>query len=143
MATIPAPEIAIILPTFNERHNLPVLIERIGRLLDGEDWEILVVDDNSPDGTSAVARQLGQRDRRIRCIRRIARRGLAGACIEGMLSSQARYVAVVDADLQHDELLLVTMLAKLRKNDVDLVVASRYCDGAIESGFSQRRARVS
>lgn len=74
MATIPAPEIAIILPTFNERHNLPVLIERISRLLDGEDWEILVVDDNSPDGTSAVARQLGQRDRRIRCIRRIARR---------------------------------------------------------------------
>lgn len=143
MATIPAPEIAIILPTFNERHNLPVLIERIGRLLDGEDWEILVVDDNSPDGTSAVARQLGQRDRRIRCIRRIARRGLAGACIEGMLSSQARYVAVVDADLQHDESLLVTMLAKLRKNDVDLAVASRYCDGAIESGFSQRRARVS
>lgn len=143
MATIPAPEIAIILPTFNERHNLPVLIERISRLLDGEDWEILVVDDNSPDGTSAVARQLGQRDRRIRCIRRIARRGLAGACIEGMLSSQARYVAVVDADLQHDESLLVTMLAKLRKNDVDLVVASRYCDGAVESGFSQRRARVS
>jgi dolichol-phosphate mannosyltransferase len=143
MATIPAPEIAIILPTFNECHNLPVLIERIGRLLDGEDWEILVVDDNSPDGTSAVARQLGQRDRRIRCIRRIARRGLAGACIEGMLNSQARYAAVVDADLQHDETLLVSMLARMRKNDVDLIVASRYCDGAVESGFSQHRARVS
>ena len=89
----PAPEITIILPTFNERDNLPVMVERVGRALEGVDWEILVVDDNSPDGTSAVARVLGEHDRRIRCIRRVGRRGLAGACIEGMLGSQARYVA--------------------------------------------------
>lgn len=140
----PAPEITIILPTFNERDNLPVMVERVGRALAGVDWEILVVDDNSPDGTSAVARALGEHDRRIRCIRRVGRRGLAGACIEGMLGSQAAYVAVMDADLQHDETLLTAMLGKLRGGAADLVVASRYVgDGVAQSGFSANRARAS
>lgn len=139
----PAPQIAIILPTFNERDSLPVLIKRIGRVLEGEDWEIVVVDDNSPDGTAAVARSLGEHDRRIRCIRRIGRRGLAGACIEGILASQARYVAVMDADLQHDETLLIPLLAKLRTGEVDLAVASRYCDSTLQSGLSAGRARAS
>lgn len=138
-----APELTIILPTFNERDNLPVMVERLGRALDGVDWEILVVDDNSPDGTSAVARQLGEQDRRIRCIRRVGRRGLAGACIEGMLATPARYVAVMDADLQHDETLLVTMLNKLREGATDLVAASRYIDGKTGTGFSATRARAS
>jgi dolichol-phosphate mannosyltransferase len=143
-ATAPAPELTIILPTFNERDNLPVMVERVGRALDGVDWEILVVDDNSPDGTSAVARMLGANDRRIRCIRRVGRRGLAGACIEGMLGTQARYVAVMDADLQHDETLLMAMLKKLRDGLTDLVVASRYVgDGAALGGFSANRARAS
>ena len=138
-----APELTIILPTFNERDNLPVMVERVGRALPGVDWEILVVDDNSPDGTSAVARALGDNDRRIRCIRRVGRRGLAGACIEGMLASPARYVAVMDADLQHDETLLMAMLTKLRDGATDLVVASRYVDGKTGTGFSAGRARAS
>lgn len=143
-STAPAPELTIILPTFNERDNLPVMVERVGRALDGVDWEILVVDDNSPDGTSAVARMLGANDRRIRCIRRVGRRGLAGACIEGMLGTQAAYVAVMDADLQHDETLLMAMLKKLREGATDLVVASRYVgDGAAHGGFSANRARAS
>ena len=143
-APAPAPELTIILPTFNERANLPVIVERVGRSLAGVDWEILVVDDNSPDGTAAAARTLGAHDRRIRCIRRIGRRGLAGACIEGMLASPARYVAVMDADLQHDEALLMAMLEKLRDGATDLVVASRYVgDGAAQGGFSAGRARAS
>jgi dolichol-phosphate mannosyltransferase len=143
-ATAPAPELTIILPTFNERDNLPVMVERLSRALNGVDWEILVVDDNSPDGTSAVARMLGEHDRRIRCIRRVGRRGLAGACIEGMLGTQARYVAVMDADLQHDETLLMAMLKKLREGATDLAVASRYVgDGAAQGGFSANRARAS
>src|SRR4051812_26649844 len=89
LATQPAPEIGIIVPTFNERDNLPLLVERIARALAGFDWEIVVVDDDSRDGTSAVARTLGEQDRRVRCIRRIGRRGLAGACLEGMLACQA------------------------------------------------------
>lgn len=139
----PAPELTVILPTFNERDNLPVMVERLGRALDGVDWEVLVVDDNSPDGTSAAARSIGEHDRRVRCIRRVGRRGLAGACIEGMLASQARYVAVMDADLQHDETQLTAMLEKLRGGDSDLVVASRYIDGKSEFGFSAARARAS
>src|SRR2546430_314614 len=102
-STRPAPELTVVVPTFNERTNVPLLVARLQRTLDGIDWEVVFVDDNSPDGTAAAARALGAGDARVRCIRRIGRRGLAGACLEGMLASQARFVAVMDADLQHDE----------------------------------------
>ncbi len=142
-ATRPAPDLAIVVPTFQERENVPQLIERLRALLSGRAWEVIVVDDDSPDGTAAVVRRIGEGDQRVRCIRRIGRRGLAGACIEGMLTTQARYVAVMDADLQHDETLLVTMLDRLRKGDVDLVVATRYLDGGGAHGSHRRRRRLS
>jgi dolichol-phosphate mannosyltransferase len=131
----PAPELSIVVPTFKERDNVPLLVEKLARTLSGVDWEAIFVDDNSPDGTAAVARRIGETDARVRCVRRIGRRGLAGACIEGMLASQARYVAVMDADLQHDETLLTAMLAKLR-GDVELAVASRYAHGGSAAGLS-------
>jgi dolichol-phosphate mannosyltransferase len=139
----PAPELSIIVPTFNERANIPILVERLSRLLASCDWEVIFVDDNSPDGTAAAARGIGEGDGRVRCIRRIGRRGLAGACLEGMLASQARYVAVMDADLQHDEAALVPMLENLRAGRADLVVASRYLDGATAAALSSQRSRVS
>jgi dolichol-phosphate mannosyltransferase len=139
----PAPEITVVVPTLNERANVPLLVARLQRVLTGVDWEVIFVDDNSTDGTAAVARALGEADSRVRCIRRIGRRGLSGALVEGMLSSQARYVAALDADLQHDETLLVAMLERLRAGDVDLVVASRYIEGESASGFSPHRARAS
>jgi len=139
----PAPELSVVVPTFNERTNVPILVERLSRLLAPCDWEVVFVDDNSPDGTAAAARTIGETDNRVRCIRRIGRRGLAGACLEGMLSSQARYVAVMDADLQHDEELLVPMLDALRAGRADLVVASRYLDGGSAAGLSKQRSRVS
>src|SRR5271157_3371245 len=117
-----APEITIVVPTLNERANIPILVARLQRLLVGIHWEVVFVDDNSADGTAAVARSIGETDSRVRCIRRIGRRGLAGALLEGMLASQARYVAALDADLQHDESLLVAMVERLRHGDVDLVV---------------------
>ena len=143
IALRPAPELSIIVPTFNERANVPILVERLSRLLLSCDWEIVFVDDNSPDGTAAAARAIGETDSRVRCIRRVGRRGLAGACLEGMLASQARYVAVMDADLQHDEALLVPMLDNLRGGRADLVVASRYLDGGSATGLSKQRSRVS
>lgn len=142
-AVEPAPELTIVLPAFNERANIPVLVERLSRALSGIDWEVIVVDDNSPDGTSAVTRAIGAQDRRVRCIRRVGRRGLAGACIEGMLASSARYVAVMDADGQHDETVLARMVATLRDGRTDLVVASRYIDGTTDTGFSSGRAKAS
>jgi dolichol-phosphate mannosyltransferase len=135
-----APELTVVVPTFNERTNVPLLVARLERTLDGVDWEVIFVDDNSPDGTAAAVRALGESDGRVRCIRRIGRRGLAGACLEGMLASQARFVAVMDADLQHDETLLDAMLARLRPGDVDLAVASRYVGAGSAAALAGRRA---
>src|SRR5271163_4259670 len=139
----PAPEVCVVVPTFNERDNVPILIERLRCALGGCECEVVFVDDDSPDGTAAVARTLGETDNRVRCIRRVGRRGLAGACLEGMLATQARYVAVMDADLQHDEELLVPMLDVLRAGSADVVVASRYLDGGSAAGLSKQRSRVS
>ena len=142
-AVRPAPELTIVVPTFNEKANIPLLVERLAQLLTSCDWEVIFVDDNSPDGTAAAARAIGANDSRVRCIRRIGRRGLAGACLEGMLASQARYVAVMDADLQHDEGLLVPMLEALRAGRADVAVASRYLYGGSAAGLSKQRSRVS
>ena len=139
----PAPELTIVVPTFNEKANIPLLVDRLSHLLTVYDWEVVFVDDNSPDGTASAARTIGEQDSRVRCIRRIGRRGLAGACLEGMLASQARYVAVMDADLQHDEGLLVPMLEALRAGRADVAVASRYLLGGSAAGLSKQRSWVS
>jgi len=138
-----APELTVVVPTFKEAANIPLVVERLRSALAGIEWEAIFVDDDSPDGTAAEVKRIGEADARIRCIRRIRRRGLAGACIEGMLASQAPYVAVMDADLQHDEKELVAMLAKIRQGDLDLVVASRYLSGPADAGFDRARARIS
>lgn len=123
-----APELTVVVPTYNERDNVPVLVDRLRKILAGVAWEAIFVDDDSPDGTWSVVKEIAGEDSRIRCIRRVGRRGLAGACIEGMLASAAPVVAVMDADLQHDESLLVAMLAEIR-GGADLVVGSRYVGG--------------
>src|SRR5271170_1230325 len=139
----PAAELSVIVPSYNEHDNVPILVELLKRTLEDVSWEVIFVDDNSPDGTTAAVRALGAADNRVRCIRRIGRRGLAGACIEGMLSSQARYVAVLDADLQHDETLLASMLERIRKGDVDVVVGSRYIAGGSADSFTSNRRFMS
>jgi dolichol-phosphate mannosyltransferase len=138
-AAFTAPELTVVVPTFNERANIPILIGRLRDALAGIKWEIIFVDDDSPDGTAAVAKTIGELDGRVRCIRRVGRRGLAGACIEGMLASNARYVVAMDADLQHDEMLLGEMLRRLRSEDYDLIIASRYVAEGCAKGLSSRR----
>jgi dolichol-phosphate mannosyltransferase len=140
---VPAPELSVIVPAYNERANVPLMVDLLRRTLQGVSWEVIFVDDNSPDGTAAAVRAIGATDDRVRCIRRIGRRGLAGACIEGILSSQARYVAILDADMQHDETLLVPMLERLRKGDVDVVVGSRYIPGGSADSFTSKRRFMS
>ena len=103
------PQLSVIVPTFNELGNIVELRNRVAEALTGIDWEMIFVDDNSPDGTAQAVREMAQADRRVRCIQRIGRRGLSTACIEGMLASSAPIVAVIDADLQHDERLLPKM----------------------------------
>ena len=124
----PAPELTVVVPTYSERDNIGEVVRRLRETLENVEWEVVFVDDDSPDRTSVVAKTLGSRDARVRCIRRIGRRGLSGACIEGILSSSAPVVAVMDADLQHDETILPQMLEAIRSGS-DLAVASRYTGG--------------
>ncbi len=113
-----APALTVVVPCYNERPNVAPLIARLDAALHGIAWEVVYVDDNSPDGTAAEVRRIAQTDPRVRCIRRIGRRGLASAVIEGALSSSAQFVAVIDGDLQHDETRLPDMLAALRDRPV-------------------------
>ena len=136
-------QLAVIVPTFNERDNVTTLFRRLEAALAGVSWEVIFVDDNSPDGTWDVVRALARQDSRVRCIRRIGRRGLSGACIEGILASSAPYAAVIDADLQHDETQLPRMLALLQSGEADLVVGSRYIAGGSAESFNKQRAGIS
>ena len=137
------PELTIVVPTFNEHANIVPLLERLNAVLAGIAWEAIFVDDDSPDGTADAVREAARRDVRVRCIQRIGRRGLAGACIEGILASSAPYVAVMDADLQHDEAILPQMLEALRNDGCDMVVGSRYIQGGGVGDWSAQRQRAS
>jgi dolichol-phosphate mannosyltransferase len=138
-----APQLSVIVPTFNERDNVTTLFRRLEAALTGVAWEVIFVDDNSPDGTCDVVRGLARQDARVRCIRRIGRRGLSGACIEGILASSALCAAVIDADLQHDEAQLPKMLAILQAGEADLVIGSRYIEGGSADSFDKQRAGAS
>src|SRR3982751_1242516 len=116
------PELSVIVPTYKERSNLVPLLDCLDAALGGLDYEVVIVDDDSPDGTSALARSLAQQNSRVRVIQRIGRKGLASATVEGMLATSAPYLAVMDADLQHDETILPVMLEKLKREGLDLVI---------------------
>src|SRR5579859_544474 len=133
-----APVLTVVVPSYNERPNVAPLVARLDTALRGISWEVVFVDVNSPDGTVGEVRRMAQTDSRIRCIRRIGRRGLASAVIEGALSSSAHYVAVMDGDLQHDETRLPEMLTGLQSGQYDLAVGSRHVVGGDNAGLSGR-----
>ena len=128
------PDIAVILPTLNERANLAPMVDRLAEALAALDWEAIFVDDDSTDGTADEARALAQANPRIRALQRIGRRGLASAVIEGACSTAAPVIVVMDADHQHDPALIPQMLEELRSSD--LVVASRFAEGGDADGLS-------
>jgi dolichol-phosphate mannosyltransferase len=136
-------ELSIVVPTLNERANVEPLVAAVTVALAGISWELIVVDDDSADGTAEAVEAIGRTDTRVRCLRRIGRRGLAGACIEGGLAAAGSVVAVMDADLQHDPAILPRMLERLRSSEVDLVVGSRYVAGGSAPGLSAWRMLVS
>jgi dolichol-phosphate mannosyltransferase len=142
-AARPGPELSIIVPTFNERGNVAQLFAQLEKCLGDIHWEVVFVDDDSPDGTAGLVKELATSDNRVRCLQRIGRRGLSSACIEGMLATSAPYVAVIDADMQHDERLLVPMLERLKRGSADIVVGSRYAPGADIGDWDAGRARMS
>lgn len=135
------PQLAVIVPSYNERGNIELLYEKVALALGDTAWEMIVVDDNSPDGTADVVNELSRVYANIRCVRRFGRRGLASACIEGMAVTAAPYVAVIDADHQHDETILPQMLAEALSG-ADLVVGSRFAEGG-SAGDGLSEARLS
>ncbi len=136
-------ELSIVVPTFNERENIEPLLERLRTVLHGTVFEVVFVDDDSPDGTAEVVRRIGQTEPWVRVIQRIGRRGLASAGLEGMLSGSAPCLAMMDADMQHDESILPRMLELLRSGQYDLVVGSRNMPGGGMGEFSRERVVLS
>lgn len=137
------PELSIIVPTYNEHANLIPLIASFEVAFKKLEYEIVFVDDDSPDGTAALARSLAQHNPKVRVIQRIGRRGLASATVEGMLASSAPYLAVMDADMQHDETILPLMLDKMKQEGLDIVIGSRHVEGGSVGDFAQYRRTIS
>lgn len=136
-------ELTVVVPTFKERQNVPILLEKLKAVLAGIEWEVLYVDDHSPDGTADAVRSIALTDRRVRVIERIGRRGLSSACVEGMMASAAPYIAVMDADLQHDESVLPDMLRRIEADKLDVVIASRRTAGGSMGDFAKARVKLS
>jgi len=135
--------LAVIVPTFNESANVVALVDAVSRVLDGVPWEMVFVDDDSPDGTADVVARIAADRPHIRCLRRIGRRGLSSAVVEGLLSVTAPYAAVMDTDFQHDEALLPQMLAAMQTGRWDLVVGSRLAEGGSLGDWSATRRHMS
>ena len=140
---MPSLELAVVVPTFKERTNVRPLLDRLGNTLRGIEYEVIFVDDDSPDQTASLIRSIALADPRVRVLQRIGRRGLASACVEGMMSTAAPFIAVMDADLQHDETILPRMLSKLKSEQLDIVVATRNAEGGSMGDFSAARVRLS
>jgi len=136
-------ELSIIIPTFNECQNIPIMVERLQVVLSGLNWEVIFVDDDSPDGTSDKVREIARNNPRVRCIQRIGRRGLSTAVIEGVLSSSTPVFAVIDGDLQHDEKILPSMYSKIKEEQVDVVIGSRFVDGGGLGNWDKDRVAMS
>ncbi|WP_066799198.1 glycosyltransferase family 2 protein [Sphingomonas soli] len=137
-------ELAVVIPTFNERGNVATLVAKLDAALAERNWEAIFVDDDSPDGTAQAVRDLGRLDKRVRVIQRIGRRGLSTACIEGMCATAAPIVAVIDGDMQHDETKLAEMLDALEGDDsLEVVIGSRFCEGGCTGEWDSDRVAKS
>jgi dolichol-phosphate mannosyltransferase len=136
-------ELAIVVCTFNEIENIDALVSAVQAALDGHGYEIIVVDDDSPDGTADRVRKIAKGNLRVRCIQRIGRRGLSGAFMEGALATAASVVGVIDGDMQHDETLLPAMLETLRSQNLDVVIGSRYLEQGGLGNWTGGRRRAS
>jgi dolichol-phosphate mannosyltransferase len=136
-------ELSVVIPTYKERQNIAPLVAALEAALQGVNWEVIFVDDHSPDHTADAIRELALTNPRVRILERIGRRGLSSACIEGMMASPAPCLAVMDADMQHDETILPEMLHLLQTRKLDLVVASRRTAGGSMGEFAKKRVRLS
>ena len=136
-------ELSVVIPTYKERQNIAPLLAALQTSLQGINWEVIFVDDHSPDHTADEVRTLALSNPRVRILERVGRRGLSSACIEGGMASPAPSLAVMDADMQHDETALPEMLRLLQEKHLDVVVASRRVTGGSMGEFARERVRLS
>jgi dolichol-phosphate mannosyltransferase len=136
-------QLSVIIPCYNEHDNVRPLFAKLVAALEGIEWEAVYVDDDSPDGTSQEVLALAKEDGRARLVRRVGRRGLSSACIEGMLASSSPVFAVIDGDMQHDETVLPQMLKKIEDDGCDIVVGSRYTEGGSTGDWNAARLGMS
>jgi dolichol-phosphate mannosyltransferase len=136
-------ELGVVIPTFNEEDNVHALLARLQTALDGIVWEAIFVDDGSQDGTIELLTGIAARDPRVHLIRRFGRRGLSSAVIEGMLASAAPVLAVLDADLQHDEAILPALFATIHEGRAQLAVGTRYAGAGSTGDWQPARVQVS
>ena len=132
--------ISVIVPTYNEADSLPPLVERIGKAMSGHTWELVVVDDGSPDGTAEVANRLSAQHP-VWVVRRPGKAGLASAVIAGFKEARGDILVVIDADLSHPPEALPAML--VASADADLVLGSRYVRGGGVEGWPASRRLIS
>ena len=131
-------QLSVVIPTYNERDNVPAIVEKLDRTLSGLGWEVIFVDDSSPDGTASAVRALAQTDPRVRLISRHNRRGLSSAVVEGGLAAAGDVIAVMDGDLQHDESVLPDLYRRVASGEADIVAASRFLATGKTEGLSSR-----
>ncbi len=137
------PHLVLVIPTCNEAENIHPLLDRLQDVLENLDWEVIFVDDDSTDGTRQRIAERARDDHRVSCLHRVGRKGLSTACVEGILASDASVVAIMDADLQHDETLLPTLYEAVTVGAYDLAIGSRYMPGGGVGEWGQRRQFVS
>ena len=136
-------ELTLVIPTFNERENIQPLFKALTAALKGIVWEAIFIDDDSPDGTYDALLELAQTYREVRCIKRLGRKGLSSACVEGVLASTSPYLCIMDADMQHDESIIPQMLAALKQDNLDLVIGSRYVGAGSTGALPSHRVWIS
>lgn len=136
-------QLTVVVPTLNEAGNVEILLDRLGLALAGIEWEAIFVDDGSTDGTPELVTRLAQADRRVRLLRRIGRRGLSSAVVEGALASTSPVIAVIDADLQHDEKVLPKLFAAIDRDGKELAIGTRYAGTGSTGEWDEGRLKIS
>ena len=121
---------SLIIPTYNEHKNIIPLIFKIRDALNSQPYEIIIIDDNSPDGTWQLVEEMTVQDSRVRLIKRFGERGLSSSVLKGFEQARGHMLAVMDADFSHDVEVLPRMLQLMHTDSLDCIIASRYIKGA-------------
>ena len=118
-------DLSLIIPTYNECKNIPILLKRLQATLQNIDYEIIIVDDDSPDRSWEIAQNISITFPQLKVMRRTKNPGLSQSVVDGFKIAQGRFYFVMDSDLQHDEKILPKMYEEISKNDYDIIIASR------------------